>query len=237
MPCAPRTFRAPRTRWSPAAAVLAVLLGTTGCQSIGSGAHLVDRAGLLNALASRLERSGELTYSADYRLAGGGTTTLVQAQRPRRAAYLYPGGKVTVTAEATTACRTTPRSPTCVLSPSPADSGPPTTALITAAEAPRMVAPATVVHLLSAAARNTEATLEQHDTTVAGRHATCVEAPGAASAFTACITTEGVLGSFTGTVDGRAVDVTMTRYRDDVDPVAFALPRGATVVDSRPDGG
>ena len=71
----------------------------------------------------------------------------------------------------------------------------------------------------------------------AGRHATCVRVENVdntpASRFDACITTEGVLGSFAGTLSGRPVDVALTRYRETVDGAAFAPPPAARLIDRR----
>lgn len=244
MPRVPRNIRAPGSplRRRVSAVALAATLGTAGCQDIGTAARMVDGSHLVSALATRLDRSAELTYSADYRLAGGATATLAQAQRPHRAAYSFPGGKVTVTARDTAVCRTAANDSTCVLSPSAPDRGASTTALTAAPQAPAMVGAATVVDLLIATARDANGNVDQHDTTVAGRHATCIEARAtddpSVTRFVACITTEGVLGSFTGTVNGQPVDIAMTRYRDDVDPAEFDLPRGAKVLHHpRPAGG
>ena len=97
--------------------------------------------------------------------------------------------------------------------------------------------PALVISLLTAAGLDADAVIEQKDTTIAGEHATCVSVEAVdnapASAFNACVTTAGVLGSFSGTVNGSEVDMTMTRYGDTVAPYAFSLPAGATVVDRR----
>ncbi|HEX8631553.1 MAG TPA: hypothetical protein VF755_25625 [Catenuloplanes sp.] len=244
MPTVPPIIRASGTglRRMVTAVAVAATLCATGCQDIGTAARMVDGSHLVNTLATRLDRSAELTYSADYRVAGGSTATLAQAQRPQRAAYSFPGGKVTVTVRDTAVCRTPPRKATCVLALSTGDRDPSATALTAAPDAPAMVAAATVVDLLIATARDANAHLDQHDTTVAGRHATCVGARAtdnpSVTRFVACITTEGVLGSFTGTVNGQPVDIAMTRYRDDVDPAEFDLPHGAKVVHNpRPAAG
>ena len=94
-----------------------------------------------------------------------------------------------------------------------------------------------MVGLLTAAALDPQATIKQSDTTVAGHHATCVDVRASSSGdFTACVTTEGVLGSFTGAVDGKPMELALSSYSATVDEGAFDLPAGADVVDRRPGG-
>lgn len=225
----------PRARLLPLALAVVVLgPALAGC---GDAGQVMDRADLVNELASRLDGSGELTYSAEYQLPGGGSATIAQAQSPLRSAYIYPDGKLTVTDEATADCRRTGTAMTCTLTAAPSPNNEPAVAAFKDAGAHGLIAPTVVIGLLTAAALDTDATIDQSDTTIAGRPATCVAVRGVrdagASAFDACITTDGVLGSFAGAVDGSAVDIAMTRFRDTADPDAFALPAGAKVVDKR----
>jgi hypothetical protein len=216
---------------------MVIVLAATGCQTIDDASRVINRADLVNDLASRLDGSGELTYSADYQLPGGQAATITQAQTPLRSAYVYPGGKLTVTGDATADCRTASGATTCTLTAPPSPNNEPAVAVFSDANEHGLVPPTMVIGLLTAAALDADATIEQSDTTIAGRHATCVRVEkvqnAAASAFDACITTEGVLGSFSGVVNGTDVDIAMTRYRDAVDADAFALPTGAKIVDRR----
>jgi hypothetical protein len=216
---------------------LIVVAFAAGCGTVDDAGQVINRASLVNDLAARLDGSGELTYSADYQLPGGQSATIAQAQEPLRSAYIYPGGKLTVTDDATTACRAGAGVMTCTLTAPPAPNNKPAVTLFTEASEQGLVAPTVVINLLTAAALDADAVIEQNDTTIAGRHATCVQVQrvqnAAASAFDACITTEGVLGSFSGLVDGSAVDIAMTRYRDSVDADAFAPPPGAKLIDNR----
>ncbi|HEX5597457.1 MAG TPA: hypothetical protein VFX61_15775 [Micromonosporaceae bacterium] len=218
-----------------------VLLLATGCQTIGNANQVIGRADLVNDLAARLDDSWELTYSAEYQLADGQTAMISQAHRPSRAAYTYPGGKVTVTAEATTECDLTGPRPTCTLTIPPSPRHRPAAAIFTAANTRGMVTPAVVISLLTAAALDTNADIQQSDTTIAGRHATCVKvseiANAAASSFDACITTEGVLGSFNGVVNGTPANIVLSSYREDVDDSVFELPDDAGLIDQRPTAG
>lgn len=215
---------------------LAAVLFLSGCQTLDDAGQVIDRADLINDLASRLDNSTELTYSADYQLTGGQTATIAQAQKPVRAAYTYPGGRLTVTDTATVVCVSDGEF-TCTITPPPAPNTKPAIAVFQTAGNQGLVTPTMVINLLTTAALDPDAVIKQKDTTIAGRHATCVEVGQAGgtdtASFTACVTTEGVLGSFTGTVEGKPVELAMSRLRDAVEPGAFDVPTDATVVDRR----
>ncbi|MFC6019481.1 hypothetical protein ACFP2T_25140 [Plantactinospora solaniradicis] len=221
-----------------AGAIISVLT-ISGCQTLDGAGRVISRADLVNDLAARLDRSNELTYSADYQLPGGKSASISQSQDPLRAAYAYPGGMLTVTSDATTACDTTGKKPTCTVTAPPATNTKPAIAVFTDMNKRGLVTPPVVIGLLTAAAIDPDAVIRQHDTTVAGRHATCVEVEQLSDAptarFDACIISEGALGSFTGVLDGKELDVALSRYRDVVEGSAFDLPPGAGVVDRRPD--
>jgi len=84
-----------------------------------------------------------------------------------------------------------------------------------------------VVALLNAAVLDATVTVDPRDTTIAGHHATCVDLSGLqdrrTSRFDMCLTNDGVLGSFTGTLDGQAIDMAMTEYSAKVPDDAFAV--------------
>jgi len=220
-----------------AGAIISVLT-ISGCQTLDDAGRVISRSDLVNDLAARLDRSNELTYSADYELPGGASASISQSQDPLRAAYTYPGGMLTVPAEATTACDTSRKKPTCTVTAAPVTNTKPAITIFTDMNKRGLITPPVVIGLLTAAALDPNSILEDDDTTVAGRHATCVRVrqltDAAASAFEACITNEGALGSFTGAVDGVDVDMALSRYRDAVENDAFDLPAGAGVVDRRP---
>ena len=100
-----------------------------------------------------------------------------------------------------------------------------------------MVTPATVLALLNTAVLDNNLEVKQHDTTIAGRHATCVELAGvdeaAASDFTTCITNEGILGSFSGVLNQTRVDVAMTHFAEQVPDGMFDPPPAAKLIDHR----
>jgi len=211
--------------------------GTSGCVAVSATDPGTGRVQLVSALADRLERAGSLTYTAVYRLPQGVTATIAQAQNPARAAYGYPGGKLILTPTATSDCRTRDRVRTCTLTAPPAPGGDPAGAVVGAIAVQGLIAPAVVVGLLTAAALDGDALVTTHDTTLAGQNATCVDIQGAREAaapeFEVCVTSEGVLASFAGTVAGAQVDIHLDRYDQTVAPDAFDLPSGATIVDHR----
>lgn len=219
-------------------ASMTVLLGMTGCQTLNDAGQVIGRADLVNELAARMDRAMGLTYSADYQLAGGQNAAIAQAQKPSRSAYSYPGGKVTVTQEAAAECDTSGGQATCTLIPTPIPSNRPSVTVFKEANERGMVTPPVVMNLLTTVALDPAAVIEPSDTTVAGLHATCVQikelSSGDTAPFEACVTSEGVLGNFKGTIDGKPIEVALTRYREAVDSNAFELPTGAKIIDQRP---
>jgi hypothetical protein len=219
-----------------AGSAIALLL-LAGCQTLDEAGHVVDRSDLVSDLATLLTQASGLTYSADYQLPGGQRASIAQAQRPLRTAFTYPGGKVMVTGGAITECDVRPPRATCTVHSPPAAGERPAPEMFADASARGLVAPTAVVDLLTATALDPGALVEQYDTTLAGRHASCVRVTGLANAptsgFDTCVTTEGALGSFRGSVDGRPMDMAMSRYRDTVDATAFDPPPGAGIIDRR----
>jgi hypothetical protein len=221
-----------------AALALVIALAGAGCSTLDSAQRVINRANLVNDLANRLSRSSDLIYAADYQLAGGQTASVAQTQSPQRTAYAYSGGKLIVTTEAITDCRRAGSTMTCTLTTPPSPLNDPTTTAFADAQAKGLVTPTLVVGLLTAAALDAGAVISQYDSTIAGQHSTCVKVSNvqnaAASAFDACITTDGVLGSFSGVVNSAPIEVSMITYADDTPAGAFDLPAGAKVVDHRP---
>ncbi|MFF3866925.1 hypothetical protein [Micromonospora sp. NPDC001898] len=211
-------------------------LSVTGCQALNDAGQAFGRSDLVNDIAARLDRALELTYSADYQISGGQAASIAQTQDPARSAYAWPGGRLTVAAEATTRCETGTARTVCTLLAPPVTTVKPSVALFTEAEQRGLVTPPVVVGLLAEAALDPEAVVAQSGTTLAGHPATCVNVQRSAGDFTACVTTEGVLGSFTGNLDGRPTELALTRYSDTVDGASFELPAGAVVVDRRSAG-
>lgn len=211
-------------------AVLALALAG-GC--VNAAPPSAGRAQLVSDLAGRLERAGNLTYTATYGLPGGTRATIAQAQNPTRTAYRFPGGALILTPTSTASCTAT----ACTLTAPPAPSADPVSPLADGVAAQGLVIPTLAVALLTAATMDGDAVVTTHDTTLAGQSATCVRIGGlstaAASDFEVCVTTDGVLGSFDGVIAGQPVEFHLDRYDPIVAPEAFDLPSGVKVVDNR----
>ncbi len=221
-----------------ALAAFAAVTVLSGCAAVSTGQDDGGRAQLVTDLSGRLQRSSTLTYTAVYRLPLGVSVTISQAHDPSRAAYLYPGGEVVLTPQQLADCRTGGTGTTCTLTPPPSPGTDPATTLLGTVADRGLIAAQTVTALLGAAALDTNAMVTTHDTTVAGLNATCVQVTGATRAapsqFEVCVTTDGLLGSFTGQVGGSQVDASLDHYDPTVAPDAFDLPAGARIVDHRP---
>ncbi|WP_127499655.1 hypothetical protein [Actinoplanes solisilvae] len=204
----------------------AALLGTAGCAGLDeASASPMTRENLITETADQLAAGSALTYQATYRVTGGETATMSRAQGPPRAAYVYPGGRVITTTTATirctgSSCTSTKADPSVAAS---LDGAP-------------LVSPEAVQAMLTAAAIDPVVETKQHDTTIAGRHALCLQLRDvdgtAAPVFDVCVTNEGVLASFTATIDGKPVEQALTAYQDAVPIDAFQVPPGHRLIGS-----
>jgi hypothetical protein len=210
-------------------AASATLLVSAACGGVDSAsAASIAHDDLVSELATQLDESATLSYTATYQLAGGDEAQITQAQKPTRVAYTYPGGRLVRTPGGTIRCEGKETALKCTeTNPDAADArstGPLTT-------------PDAVLQMLNLAAVDSGAVAKQHDTTIAGHHATCLALTGVARTptpdFTVCVTAEGALGSFTATMGGKQADLALTAYSDKPDASAFVLPSSATVTDQR----
>ncbi|SCG42118.1 hypothetical protein GA0070560_103249 [Micromonospora halophytica] len=208
-------------------------LTVTGCQTLDDAGRALGRSDLVNDLAARMDGALTATWAADYQLPGGRTASVAQTKTPLRSAYTWPDGKITVTQESVTRCETSAGRTACTVLPPELTAGKPSVLVWTEAEKRGLVTPPAVMGLLTDAALDPDAVITQSDTTVAGHHATCVDVKRSTGDFSTCVTTEGVLGSFSGTLAGTPTEVTLSRYTESVDPAAFDVPAGAGVVDRR----
>jgi hypothetical protein len=219
------------------AAALVLCAATAGCSDLDEPGQGLARNDLVSDLAAQMSDAAALTYEASYQLSGGETATVAQAQQPTRSAYVYPGGKVTVTSDATTRCNTRTKATTCTMTAPATPTSPPPAKVFEGADGAGMVLPSTVLALLNAAVLDNDVEVAQHDTTIAGRHATCLQLTGVDGAatrdFTTCITNEGALGSFNGILNSLRVDVAMTHYAESVPDEIFEVPKAAKLVDRR----
>jgi hypothetical protein len=117
----------------------------------------------------------------------------------------------------------------CTTSARPTPTSPLPATVFAGATKVGLVAPVAVQNLLNAARLDRDMDVDQRDTTVAGRHATCLSLRNVdkaeTGAFSTCITSDGVVGTFTGTISGTRIDVALTDYTDRVPASAFAPPR------------
>jgi len=227
------------SRLTAAVALLAFAASAAGCTAASA-----DEPRLLNELATRLDRAGDLTFTAEYRLGGGARAVIAQAQEPRRAAYLHAGGKAVFTESQLATCRVVGAADRCTITAPPSPGTDPALDLLTAIAggggptaspspdgASALLPPSQALRLVTDAVLD-GATITRYESTIAGEKATCVGVHGAGG-ITACITAEGVLGSFTGTVDGQVVSFELTSWSDTADAATFALPPGAEIDDRR----
>jgi hypothetical protein len=207
------------------------LLGVAGCGDLDeASAAGGTRDDLVSAMAAQLSGGSALSYTATYQVTGGGTATVTRAQRPARTAYVYPGGRLLVTGTATIRCQGDDRAPVCTETlPDPAAAA--------TLQGTSLVTPEAVLAMLNLAAVDPDIAASQHDTTIAGRHATCLDLRGVDRApardFTACVTNEGALASFAATIGGQRKDLALTNYSESVTGEAFVLPPAAKVTDKR----
>jgi hypothetical protein len=211
---------------------VAACLALAGC----SGGGPIDRSRLIDDMTHQLERGRYTAYSADYQLAGGARASIGQQLDPARTVYGYPGGMLVVYGDQQTICATMARPAKCQVSALPTAA---TGLAASYADATRqgfMTAPV-VADLLRVAVLQPSTSVKPHDSTIAGQPSSCLEVSGlvdaASPAFTACVTADGVLASFTGLVNGVNVDQALIQVSRKVSEEAFALPAGAQVVDLR----
>ena len=228
----------PAVRSRSAAGLLTGLLVLAGCGDLedAAAAKGIASNNLASQMVMQLAASSSLTYTASYRLAGGGDATLTQDRKPVRTAFAYPGGRLLITDKSVTACRNAKR-PLCTITSPPQGGARLPARTFADVQQTGMIAPATVTALLDAAALDETVKLTPHDTTVAGRHATCLDLAGlddaSARDFRVCVTSDGVLGTFAGTVEGAEIDMTMSDYEPSAPATAFTPPPGAVLTDRR----
>ncbi len=219
------------------AALCLLGLGAGGCEAINDATGPIDRGKLIDDMTAQLDRGRQVYYHADYQLTGGNRASVGQQATPDRIVYGFPGGMILISGSEQTSCDTAARPARCeVNSIALAGNGLPGR-YAEATEHGLVVGPV-VADLLRTAALQPAASVKPHDTTIAGQQASCLEISGLAdapsAAFTACVTAEGVLASFSGVIDGVNVDQALIQVSRRVEEEAFKLPVGADVVDLRP---
>jgi hypothetical protein len=223
------------------AATLVLPVVASGCEVISKVKNVADSVQTLTSLGNKLKDASKLTYTAEYRAVDGERVTLVQ--QPPKSAYRGPKGAFISTPDGTLLCETAAGKTACQKAPPQSDITVSDAALIPTVTGQGFVPPALAVGLIAAAALQTEAHVEQSTKTIAGQHATCAKATGLSKDggdknqpnvqdFSVCITDEGVLGSFDGTLqDGTRASLTLLRYSATADGAAFTPPAGAQITD------
>lgn len=201
--------------------LLASCVGTlTACDT--GGPPPLDRTDLVSDLATRIKQAGSLNYLAEYQVSGGAVASVAQSAQTEQIAYRYPGGSLIISPAGTTTCGARPA--TCVTTAAPS-TGTPVPGL-NALPQHGLVHADLVSSLLTTAALDLSTGYRQYESTISGQPATCVEVSRMTSpvtnAFEACVITDGVVGSFSGMVNGDFVEFALTHYTRDLPPDAFA---------------
>jgi hypothetical protein len=218
------------------ALLLAVTVASTAaCTDLdrASAAGVADDD-LVSETADRVATADGRAWTATYRLAGGAVARVTRSQRPSRIAYTFPAGLVIITPEAVTRCAQAAGKTTCTDGHRrDGEEGP--------AASTGLIAPAAILDMLEFAAIDPDLAVTPRETTIAGRHASCLKLGGvdqsAAPDFEVCVTVEGTVAAFTGTVAGSPVEMTLTDYRTDINEADFLPPPDADLkrAEARPD--
>jgi hypothetical protein len=248
----PRTRTAARLVVIPAAVIL-------GAASLGCGIiqNVMDTANTLSEFGDRLGKAAELTYTAEYAVAGGENVTLVQ--EPPNAAFIAGDGRMIFTADSLVMCdaKECQRAPVAGgVGVGAADAG-----LVAGIAGPGFVTPELALGLVAAAALVPGTDVATSERKFAGQDALCADVTGVADGvanleqaddsdaaedaaeaaeaaaetlndFSVCVTEDGVLAAFTGkTQAGEQSAIELIKFRDSANRAAFAPPKGAKVVD------
>ncbi|GAA4908681.1 hypothetical protein LX16_3013 [Stackebrandtia albiflava] len=221
------------------AAILGTVLAATlaGCGT-GGGNDLAGHTRLIDELAQQVDGSGDRGYTAEYLLgADGAAVTIGWQADPPRAVYRFPGGRYVVTEEYTMVCTPEDAPEECRLTDPTSPGTPPGAAVLAELSGQQYLAPQTVIGWLTEAGASSAAAITSDTRSIAGAHTTCVLVSGAEGArvsdFEACFTDAGLLGSFSGTVDGEARSVVLASVSGTVDAELFEVPADAVVTDDR----
>ncbi len=206
---------------------VAVLGGSlSGCTTAADAGSSFGDGELISDVAGRLAIASTESYTATYSLGDNSNATIVHNHDPDATAYRYPDGMVLLTPDNATACKTATSPPTCSSVDGNTDETTLPPAIDRTIETGGMIRPETVVAKLNQMARNADAILTESDRTVAGTGETCLSIGRVpvVDRFTACVTTDGLLGAFSGTVNGVTIQIQLAGFTLKTDPTAFALP-------------
>jgi hypothetical protein len=235
------------------ALALVLIGGVLGCGFINQAKNFVDTAGVLGDFADRLGKAATLTYTAEYKVSGQDEKgkakeepTVKLVQQPPNAAFITDDGSFIFTSDFTYLCSTEKGTMTCNKTPnqapnvSAADAG-----LISGVAGPFFVTPEIALGLVAAAAFVPGAKVTQSEKSIGGQKSLCADVtnlenaastPGAKDAlhnFSVCVTEDGVLASFSGSLqNGESAKVELVSFSAEADKAAFAPPKGAKIVET-----
>jgi outer membrane lipoprotein-sorting protein len=223
------------------AVVAAVALGVSmlGCGVISQFKHAAGNLTAVSEVADKLKNSEKLTFTAEYKLEDGSTAKVVQ--QPPAAAYIGKEGRFIVTADSYYICSDKSGKTSCEKSKNTSGSGVDANSagMIPAVAGAGFVSAPVVVLVLVAASIQPGANVEKTTKKVAGENSTCLKVTGIKTDasqtlqdFTACVTDNGLLASFEGTLtDGKKAKIELVRYSSTADASAFQPPAGAEIID------
>jgi outer membrane lipoprotein-sorting protein len=207
------------------AAVLCSFAVLGACSTAADAGSSFGDSELINDVAARLATAETVSYTATYTLTDNSQISVTHSPDPSTTAFRSRDDMVLLTPDNATSCKIAAKPSTCTAT---AGSTAETTlpAIDHTIETDGMIRPETVIAKLTQMSLNADAILYENDRTVAGTGETCVSINGVPQAdrFTACVTTDGLLGAFTGSIDGIAIDVQLVQFTLSTDATAFALP-------------
>jgi hypothetical protein len=205
--------------------IACMVAAVAGCGTAADAGRSFNGGELIRDIATRLAQADSLQYTADFALSDNTTVEIAHALNPDRTAYRFSGGVVLLLPDRTTYCRTSTSTCTDSTRVSPGtDTSPSVDEMV---ERSGLIRPETVISLLNQIAVNADAIVADNDRTLAGSNATCISVTGvpADEQLKACVTADGLLGTFDGTVGGVHLDLELVRYRLTTDPNAFQAPK------------
>jgi len=236
------------TRLLATAAALLLGAGALGCGPVGQVKQAADNVTAISNLADRLGKSGQLTFTADYKNVSGsegdGKTTM-KVQEPPKAAYLAADGRFILTEDTLYQC-SGKAGQKVVCQKSPVQTGDLSksdrAAYISAVAGGGFISAEMALALMTAAAVVPGVKIAENTATIAGQKSDCLDVtdiprdqdPNAVTAkeFHVCVSENGLLTRFKGVgTDDKAIGVELTKYSDKVDPQAFVPPKGAQIIE------
>lgn len=226
-----------RMRATILSAAVVVICLVTGCGGTSGGSDITGHSRLIDELALQVDSAEGRGYTAEYLLAGGQEVMTVAKQvDPEQVAFLFPGGRYVITRQFEMLC-TPAEAVDCVLNRATEVTLSPAESVLGELDGEQFLSVHTVMGWLTEVGASSSADISSETRTIAGTHATCVTVNGAETArvseFEACVTDTGLLGSFTGTVDGVPKSVVLKAVSGTVDPELFHVPEGAAIIDER----